>query len=289
MKRAGLTRRGAAAWGGVWLGSLLAAGVAHAEPVGLSTEWTGQKAGRVRLLAAQVPGISGKAARIHAAVHVRLSDGWKTYWRQPGESGVPPSFDWSGSANLAEARVLYPVPARLPEAGMISLGYKGEVVFPVEIVPREPGQPIALKLAFEYGVCKDICIPAEARLSLTVPAIGGPADDGTIARGLARVPFPAVAGGPAIAAVRSMATAATPHLVIDTIFPKGSDGADLLAEVPGGELLPLPVVTDRKGRDAVRFEVRFASAAEAQRFAGKPLRLTLISAGGQAEADAQLP
>ena len=137
-----MTRRGLAVFG---LGSLMSAMTlvtGRADPIGFVTEWTGHKAGRVRLLASTVPASGGariKPAKLYAGVHVKLADGWKTYWRQPGEAGVPPGFDWAGSVNVAEARVLFPVPQRLIEAGM-SLGYKHEVVFPVEITPSDPGQ-----------------------------------------------------------------------------------------------------------------------------------------------------
>ena len=205
---------------------------------------------------------------------------------------MPPSFDWAGSDNLAEARVLYPVPLRLADAGMTSLGYKSEVVFPVEIIPRAPVQPIALKLALEYGVCKDICIPVEAQLSLTIPtgltALTDPVS-ALVSAHLARVPRPTKPGLPAVASFKAELAGNTPRLMIEASFPQGTDRADVLIEIPGGELAPFAVITERKGNDVVRFEARFASAAEAQRFAGKPLLLTLFSANAQAEARAQMP
>ncbi len=287
-----VTRRGATAIG---LGSLAAMFIprsGRAEPVGLATEWTGQKNGRVRLLAVRLAAAGGAPAKLYAGVHIQLAPGWKTYWRQPGEAGVPPSFDWKGSDNLEEANVLYPVPHRLVDAGLISLGYKGEVIFPVEVTPKTPDKPVALKLAIEYGVCKDICIPAEAQLSLIVPArYAGtdPSNAALLGSQLAQVPRPAAMGGPSVTGFKAELTGAVPRLTIDALFPKGSDGADVLIEVPGGELAPFAVVSERKGSDAVRFEARFTSASEAKRFSGKPLLLTLVSANAQAEARAQIP
>jgi DsbC/DsbD-like thiol-disulfide interchange protein len=293
MTRPWVTRRGAV---GLGLGGLLAltgreTGRAQSTDGAsiAASAWTGQKTGRVRLIAGAFSPSAGGPAKLYAGVHVRLADGWKTYWRQPGESGVPPALDWSGSANLTDARVLYPIPRRLPEAGMTSLGYKGDVVFPVEITPRESREPVELKLAFEYGVCKDICIPAEARLTLTVLPQLGAGEGALIGAHLARVPFPASPGSPSIASLKAEILGPAPRLTIDALFPLGSDGADALIEIPGGELAPLPVITGRTGRDAVRFEARFASAAEAGRFAGKPLLVTLFSANAQAEARAQVP
>ena len=287
-----MTRRGLVVLG---LGSLMSAMTlvaGRADPIGLATEWTGHKAGRVRLLASTVPASGGariKPARLYAGVHVKLADGWKTYWRQPGEAGVPPGFDWAGSVNVAEARVLFPVPQRLIEAGMTSLGYKHEVVFPVEITPSDPTKPIELKLAFEYGICKDICIPVEAKLSLAAP-VGPVAGEAALVRSyLAKVPSEDAAGQPSVTGFKADLAGAAPRFIIDAIFPQGSDGADVLIEVPGGELGPFPVVVERKGRDVVRFEARFEPATEAKRFAGKALLLTLISAKAQAEARVHVP
>lgn len=287
MTRVHLTRRGAAIFGLSGVMAALATLTGRAEPVGLASDWAGQKAGRVRLLAGMLTPPGG-AAKVYAGVQIVLDKDWKTYWRQPGEAGVPPGFDWAGSTNVADARVLYPVPQRLPEAGMTSLGYKREVVFPVEITPKDPAQPVGLKLAIEYGVCKDICIPAEAKLALTIPAASVPADGGLLAANLARVPT-AATGGPTVTAFQADLAGASPKLIIEATFPKGSDGADVLIEVPGGELAPLPVVAGRKGPNGVRFESVFATTAEAKRFAGKPLLLTLFTAREQAEARAQVP
>ena len=248
-----------------------------------SSEWGGHKTGRARLVSGMLPADTVPGGPLYAGIHIKLEDGWKTYWRQPGDSGVPPQIDWAGSVNLAEARVLYPVPRRLPEAGMISLGYNREVVLPVAITAQDPTKPVELKLAFAYGVCKDICIPVEARLSLSIAPDAAAGEAGLIGAYLARVPLASGAGRPSLASFAAELTGPAPRLVIEAVFPKGSDGADALIEVPGGELAPLPVITERRGRDGVRFEARFTSADEAKRFAGKPLLITLVSTSGQAE------
>ena len=81
---------------------------------------------------------------------------------------MPPSFDWSKSANLESAQVLYPAPKRFTDKSGDTIGYKGTVVFPVRLKPKDAGKPIDVRLAFDYGVCKDICIPAQAELALSI-------------------------------------------------------------------------------------------------------------------------
>ena len=260
---------------------------------GSASEWAGQKVGRIRLLSGQPqgPGVTPVAGMVYAGIHIKLEPGWKTYWRLPGDSGVPPQFDWAGSANLGAARILYPAPIRLPEAGMISLGYKGEVVLPVEVTPIDAAKPVELRVTAEYGVCKDICIPAEAKLTLLVPPLAAQAagQGALIGAHLARVPATGAAGGPVLRSVKAELDPTAPRLVLEASFPKGSDGADALIEIPGGSLAPLPVITQRRGVDGVRFEARFSSVAEAQLFAGKPLVVTLLSAAAQAEISTRFP
>ena len=127
----------------------------------IASDWVEGHSSRARL----VGGGDGMAG-----VELQLPEGWKTYWRTPGEAGgVPPSFDWSKSTNLDSAQVLYPAPKRFTDKAGDTIGYKGNVMFPVRLKPKDPSKPIDVQLALDYGVCKDICIPAEAELTLTVP------------------------------------------------------------------------------------------------------------------------
>lgn len=97
-------------------------------------------------------------------VQIKLEPGWKTYWRLPGETGVAPRFDWSGSENLKSVEVLYPAPTRFVDAEGETIGFAGEVVFPVAIEPLDAAKPVKLRLQIDYGVCKQICIPTKAEL-----------------------------------------------------------------------------------------------------------------------------
>ena len=104
------------------------------------------------------------------AVVMRLAPGWKTYWRVPGEGGLPPRFDFSGSVNVKEKRVLWPAPKRFrnPVTGE-TIGFKHLVVFPVLITPKDKSAPIRLNLKLNYGICGEMCMPATASLGLLLP------------------------------------------------------------------------------------------------------------------------
>ncbi len=103
-----------------------------------------------------------------AGVEIDLADGWKTYWRMPGEAGIAPLFDWSGSHNVAEIELRWPAPRRYHDASGETIGYAERVIFPITVRPENPEQPVNLALQLDYAVCKDICIPARVELSLVL-------------------------------------------------------------------------------------------------------------------------
>lgn len=107
-----------------------------------------------------------------AGLQVTLAPGWKTYWRAPGDAGIPPVFDWSGSENVSGFRAEFPVPHVFDQAGMRSIGYQDDVLFPLIFETIRPGDPILLSGEVTLGVCKDICIPVDLRLSAQLPAGG---------------------------------------------------------------------------------------------------------------------
>lgn len=112
---------------------------------------------------------AGDLAAIPVALHIVLQPGWKTYWRSPGDAGYPLQVDVSGSDNVAEARVAWPVPHRFQLFGLQTFGYGEEVAFPVMVAPLTIGAPIALKAKIRYLVCEQVCIPQDAELALDLP------------------------------------------------------------------------------------------------------------------------
>ena len=131
-----------------------------------STDWAPAAKSDARLIAA------GGAL---AGFEIRLAPNAITYWRDPGEAGVPPSFDFSGSDNIAIVEPLFPAPQRIREAdGSEAFGYAAHVVIPLKIEPRDPAKPVTLKLDASYAVCEKLCLPARARLTLTLPGAVSP-------------------------------------------------------------------------------------------------------------------
>jgi DsbC/DsbD-like thiol-disulfide interchange protein len=172
--------RGTALW---FLFSALSAPAVAADA--FSTDWAPAAKSEARLLAA------GGAL---AAFEIRLAPAAITYWRDPGEAGVPPTFDVSGSDNVARVEPTFPAPKRIKEPdGGEAFGYEGGVVIPLRVEPRDPAKPVTLALAVNYAVCEKLCVPAKANLKLALPDAASPYAS-EVQAALAAAPRPVGAG-----------------------------------------------------------------------------------------------
>lgn len=267
---------------------------AAAQQANPATPWVELNNARARLVAGPP---AAKAAKSYlAGVEITLAEDWKTYWRMPGDAGVPPMFDWTGSTNVASLKVLYPAPSRMSEPAAETIGYKKSVLFPVEVVPKDASRPVGLALAMEFGVCRDICIPAEAKFSLTLqPAVMAGAPLPAVVAALEKVPRQQAsrrAMDPRLKGATAKLEGDAPRLTIEANFPRGSERADIFIEAPDGLYVPMPKrLPDARSGPAdltadaadglVRFEVDLKGSAEDLR--GKTLLLTLVSDAGATE------
>ena len=262
---------------GIYLGIFLALSTANAAAE-LASDWAASHASRARLLAGN--GVAG--------VEVQMPDGWKTYWRTPGDAGgVAPSFDWSKSNNLAAAKVLYPAPKRFSDSAGDTVGYKGTVVFPVKLTPKDPSKPIDLHLDLEYGVCKEICIPAEAALSLAIAPDQARESSAELADALKHVPAPENArrpDDPVLKSVHADLSGSKPRIVLKADFPGGAEHADIFIEAPQDAYVPLPKKVSQDATGEATFEVDLSDGVDVADLKGKTLTATLVSDKGQSEA-----
>ena len=107
-----------------------------------------------------LPGWRASDGTHMAALHMELASGWKTYWRAPGEAGIPPQFDWTASRNLAGLDVLWPTPRITVDHGMLTIGYSEQLVLPIRLLPARPGRDVTLRGTVEIGVCRDVSVTA---------------------------------------------------------------------------------------------------------------------------------
>lgn len=125
-----------------------------------------------------------------SAVRLTLAEGWKTYWRAPGDAGIPPNFKWNGSRNLAGVAVNWPTPEVFEQNGMRSVGYSRQVTLPLSIAAKRAGKPVQINLKMEIGVCKDICVPQTLSIKGTLDSVT-PTPVPEIAAAMAERPYSA--------------------------------------------------------------------------------------------------
>jgi DsbC/DsbD-like thiol-disulfide interchange protein len=253
----------------------------------LATSWQHGHGSSTRLLVGGRPEADG-TVRLIAGVEIKLADGWKTYWRQPGDAGgIPPSFDWTGSVNLANARVLFPAPHRFGDQTGQSIGYKKSVVFPIELNPADPSRPVRLKLALGYGICREICVPAEAAFEAEIVPGSVTILQPELAAALARVPRAAGGakqpGEPSLLRASAVLDGPAPKLTFEVEVPSGTAGAELFVVTPGDLYLPMAAKVGEPAQDRALFEIDLATGVEIARLKGVTLELTMVGSGGAAE------
>lgn len=122
-----------------------------------------------------------------AAVKITLAPGWITYWRAPGDAGIPPQFKFASDSNIASVTPHWPVPKVVGYGDLQSIGYYDSVVFPLTINANGVSGDIPISAEMTIGVCEEICIPVTFTFDVLLPAVG--AVDATIVAALADDPL----------------------------------------------------------------------------------------------------
>lgn len=167
-----------------------------------------------------------------AALQITLQPGWVTYWRAPGDAGIPPRFTFDGSAEISKITPQWPTPQVFGSAGMLSIGYFDQVTVPLTIALAPGTQGVTISGEIEIGVCEEICIPVTLPFSADLPPSG--AADSVISSAIAAHPMTADEAGvrgvscsiaPNTDGMRLTAQIAVPqtapreHVVIETADP----------------------------------------------------------------------
>lgn len=182
--------------------------------------------------------------RAEAALEIALAPGWKTYWRAPGDAGIPPTITAAAAPGLVGVAPRFPAPRRFDEEGLTAVGYTETVLLPLDVTTTAGTRAVDVKLAVSIGLCHDICVPLDSEVEGRIDA-ERPVDTvaaGRIAAARARLPQPRVIGtAPEILAMRPAATATGPGLAVDVRWPEGVSDRDVLVEGPSADwALPLP-------------------------------------------------
>ena len=257
--------------------SLLAAAPAMAADA-YASDWVKGLKSSARLIAA-----GGEETKVYrAGVEIALEPQTITYWRAPGDAGVPPVFTFRNQQNIQKIEVLYPAPARVSENGAELFGYQGGVIFPVHITALDPAKPVTLDLMLDYAACEKICIPAQAHLTLNLPAAKSPPGPhaGRIALAEARVPEKQDAGAAKALTLRALtrkAVSGKPVFEAEIVAPAGVTDISVFPETPDywfikagaaaaapGNVFRVAVTVEDKPRDANEVKISLTIVAAGQ-------------------------
>ena len=258
-----------------------------------ATDWVEGHNSKARLLVGGAPGLGGQIQR-YVALEIAMQPGWKTYWRQPGSAGgIPPQLSWQGSVNLKRAKLRFPAPTRMVDSTGATIGYKKTVVLPVAIEPELPSRPVIINLKALFGVCREICIPAQAAFKVTLGPGNFLQSPPELVKALRRVPATRneiVKDKPRLQAVRK-ADAGAGHnaLIFDIHFPGGTAGADLFAETGDHLSMAMSKAVGKPSADTIRYRIEVRDEAEWRELAKKGMILTVVSDAAASEIRTPLP
>jgi DsbC/DsbD-like thiol-disulfide interchange protein len=236
-----------------------------------ASPWQKDGHSAVRLLAG-----SRSGAVLLGGVAFQLQPGWKTYWRTPGDSGVPPRFDFSKSDNVEAVTVLWPAPKKFDDgAGGVSLGYHDQIVLPLRIVAKNVDKPVILRAEINYAVCEKLCIPVEANAELAFNSVAS-TEDSALFAALDTVPKPANVGDPNPLTIRDVKREGKSEVLVDVVTPDDR-AVNLFVEGPTPDWgLPVPKPVEHSPPGVKRFSFQLDGVPPGVNPDGAALKLTLV-------------
>ena len=236
-----------------------------------ASPWQKDGHSAVRLLAG-----SRSGAVLLGGIAFQLQPGWKTYWRTPGDSGVPPRFDFSKSDNVEAVTVLWPAPLKFDDgAGGVSLGYHDQIVLPLRIVAKNVDKPVTLRAEINYAVCEKLCIPVEANAELAFNSVAS-TEDSALFAALDTVPKPANVGDPNPLTIRDVKREGKSEVLVDVVTPDDR-AVNLFVEGPTPDWgLPVPKPVEHSPPGVKRFSFQLDGVPPGVNPDGAALKLTLV-------------
>lgn len=244
-----------------------------------SSPWHMAEGVRMRLVTTGLPAADGT---LRGALQIDLKPGWKTYWRDPGSSGVPPSIDLSRSAGAALLDVGYPAPMRFDDESGPWVGYKHSVAFPLSFRVTSAGEPVQIDADVFIGICQDICIPVQASFAVDVAGDPGNAEDAAVVdAALAALPASAEPGF----GIKPRSADET-GMTVEAAFSGDPDSVELFVAGADGYAFGAPTKAV-EGRSAV-FTLPILERPEAKP-AGDGLPYTLVTQSGAVQGRLPYP
>lgn len=266
--------------------ALMVGGLQAAAAEGAS-EWQDGEKANVRLISATTA--VGELETLLLGLEVELEPGWKTYWRSPGDAGIPPQLMWEGSGNVGEIDFQYPAPVRFDYYGLDTFGYEDRVIYPIEITPAAVGEAVDLQAQVNLLICDDVCIPHTMNVDFTIP--GGPAGPSDHANLLDQfsnlVPGDGTLAGLSLVSTSISGPVETPTLEVAFVADEPFVAPDLLIEGPDTVLFHRPEAEFNSDGTEVRFlvsaEDSFGDPVPVD-LTSEPLMVTLVDGARAMEA-----
>lgn len=222
-------------------------------------------------------GVIQGAETLSAAVIVDLEPGWKTYWRSPGEVGLPPALTIDGSTNIGAVEILWPAPKRFVAFGIENFGYEERVIFPLKVQLTEAGVPAEANFSLDLLVCSDVCVPQSLNLDVALPlSVSRDAvASETIAEALATVPTDGLPSQ--ISGFAAFMDEASTQLTIEMTATRAFDTLDVFPELGDTSTFGKPDIrfSQDRSRAWAQFPINYADVET-----GTPLSVTVVERGG---------
>lgn len=246
-----------------------------------ASSWVKDTHSSLRLLAG-----SRSGPVLMGGIEIQLQPGWKTYWRYPGDSGVPPRFDFSRSENVESVTALFPAPKTFPDgSGGISFGYQKQLVLPLRIIPKNPNEPVLLRAHIDYAICEKLCLPIEASAELTF-ASSASAQDSAITGALGKVPKPVAASDVNPIALKGFRRDGK---TVTVEFATQASGLELFAEGQTPDwALPVPKLVEGSEPGIATFRFELDGVPSGVHPEGAALKLTVVGSDGAFEYNVRL-
>lgn len=207
--------------------------LAPAPVLAAGSDWLAVEGARIRLVTEDAAGADG---RLRGALVIELQPGWKTYWKDPGDAGIAPQIDVSAGMNVEGAEIGFPAPARFGEGADVWAGYSGPLALPITFSLADPKAFTSVDAEVFLGVCRDICVPVQARFSV-LPSGDGSTREQEVQRAFDALPAPASDVFGVVSAKEDETS-----LRLEAILPEGVADPELFVASPPGWVLRAPVV-----------------------------------------------
>lgn len=212
--------------------------------------WMTSEGGRMRLSALD----DSEPGKVTAILEIEPAPGWKTYWRNPGDAGMPPQINLAGAKNLSLVKVDYPVPEIGRDDAGRFIGYHSAVSLVLELRKTDPARPSTLSANVLVGLCKDICLPFQSRFDLPLDNASQPEGDEFMNMQMAKSALPE-APSPGFEVTKSGLTVNGAYFEAQITVP-GKEMPDVAMAASEGILLGMPTIIVDAGVADIRYPVR---------------------------------